>query len=275
MAENPLGEYFRKPSIFIELPSKGNFYKHPPNLSADSELAVFGMTARDELVLKNPDALLNGEGILEVFRSVVPDIKDPGEIPTPDYNSILLAMRVASYGKDMDYSVTCSECTNVDTVTFDLHAILATNSALETEYIAELESGIKVSIKPTTLNMQNRIALKTLEQSRLLDVLNEDSDTDVKLKKFSQAFKTLANITFDVVLDGIVHVQLPDGEIVENTTHISEWLNNITKSQYDIINKVIESINNTGITSEFQHTCSKCSAKIDQALMFDPSSFFG
>ena len=145
MAGNPLGEYFRKPSIFIELPSKGNFYKQRPNLSADGELAVFGMTARDELVLKNPDALLNGEGILEVFKSVVPDIKNPGEIPTPDYNSILLAMRVASYGKDMDYMVTCPECSKVDTVTFDLHALLATNSALETEYIAELESGIKVS----------------------------------------------------------------------------------------------------------------------------------
>ena len=275
MAGNPLGEYFRKPSIFIELPSKGNFYKQRPNLSADGELAVFGMTARDELVLKNPDALLNGEGILEVFRSVVPDIKDPGEIPTPDYNSILLAMRVASYGKEMDYMVTCPECSKVDTVTFDLLALLATNSALETEYIAELESGIKISIKPTTLNMQNKIALRSLEQSRLLDVLNEDSDTEVKLKKFSQAFKTLANITFDIVLDGIVHVQLPDGDIVENHAHITEWLNNITKNQYDIINEVIETINNTGIDSEFHHVCSSCSAYIDQGLMFDPSSFFG
>jgi len=275
MTGNPLGEYFRKPSIFIELPSKGNFYKQSPNLTADGELAVFGMTARDELVLKNPDALLNGEGILEVFKSVVPDIKDPGEIPTPDYNSILIAMRVASYGKDMDYMVTCPECEKVDTVTFDLHALLATNSMLENEYIAELDAGIKVSIKPTTLNMQNRIALRTLEQSRLLSVLQEDSETDIKLKKFSQAFKTLANITFDIVLDGIVHVQLPDGEIVENHAHITEWLDNITKSQYDIINRVIEQVNSTGIDSDFHHVCSSCSADIDQGLMFDPSSFFG
>jgi hypothetical protein len=275
MTENPLGEYFRKPSIYIELPSKGKFYKQPPNLSADGELAVFGMTARDELVLKNPDALLNGEGIIEVFKSVVPDIKNPGEIPTPDYNSILLAMRVASYGKNMDYMVTCPECSNVDTVTFDLHAILASHTILEDEYIAELESGIKVSIKPTTLHMQNRIALRTLEQSRLLEVLNEDSDTEVKLKKFSQAFKTLANITFDIVLDGIVHVQLPDGEIVENHAHITEWLNNITKSQYNIVNEVIEKINNTGVNNEFHHVCSACSADIDQNMMFDPSSFFG
>ena len=275
MAANPLEQYFRKPAIYIELPSKGNFYKNKPKLSADNELAVFGMTAKDELVLKNPDALLNGEGILEVFRSIVPDIKNPGEIPSPDYNSILLGMRIASYGKDMEYMVTCSECSTVDTITFDLYNVLATNTTLESEYIAELENGIKISVKPTTLNMQNKIALRTLEQSRLLDVLNDDSDTDTKLKKFSRAFKTLANITFDLVLDGIMYVELPDGSTVSASDHIIEWLHNIQKSDYDVINGKIEEVNKGGIKSEFKHTCSKCSTEIEQTMQFDPSSFFG
>ena len=64
MAGNPLEGYFRKPAIFIELPSRGNYYKDKPKLSADNELAVFGMTANDELHLKNPDALLIGEVII-------------------------------------------------------------------------------------------------------------------------------------------------------------------------------------------------------------------
>ena len=275
MAENPLEEYFRKPAIYIELPSRGNFYEQKPNLSADNELAVYGMTARDELILKNPDALLNGEGILQVFKSIVPDIEDPGEIPTPDYNAILIGMRIASYGKDMDYSVTCSKCQHAETVTFDLYSILGRSELLEPEYIAELENGIKVSIKPSTLNMQNRLGLRTLEQSRLLEVLNDDTDVDAKLKRFSSAFNTLTNITFEVVRDGILYVTLPDERIVKDHYHITEWLNNITKKEYDMINAVIEKINIIGISTEFEHTCTECKDVMTSNLQFDPISFFG
>ena len=74
---NPLGQYFRKPGLNVGLPSKGKFYKNPPKLTVDGEIAVFPMTAKDELLVKNADSLLNGDAIVQLIRSCVPDIADP------------------------------------------------------------------------------------------------------------------------------------------------------------------------------------------------------
>ena len=71
---NPLIQAYRKPALYIALPSKGNFYKKKPKLSIDNELAVYAMTARDELITKTPDALFNGEATISLIRSCCPDI---------------------------------------------------------------------------------------------------------------------------------------------------------------------------------------------------------
>jgi hypothetical protein len=56
---NPLSDYFRQPGTYITLPSNGRFYKDKLTLSDSGELAIYPMTAKDELRLKNPDALFN------------------------------------------------------------------------------------------------------------------------------------------------------------------------------------------------------------------------
>ena len=260
MARNPLGEYFRKPAVYVDLPSKGNYYEQKPTLSADGELAVYGMTAKDELHLKNPDALLNGQGVITVLQSVVPDILNQREIPIPDFNSILIAMRIASFGKDMDYEITCSSCSQLDTVTFDLYEILATTQFLDPEYIVKLDSGVEVYVGPTTVETQNKVSMGQLEQGRLLELINTDLDSDEKLKKFSKIFEKITGITFDIVQDGIRYVKIPDeeGTIVKNEAHIIEWLKNITRDEYEKIQNLVTEINLIGTKGTYDHACTSC-----------------
>ena len=109
--QNPLVGYFRKPEVYISLPSRGNYYKPgildlPPN----GEIGIFPMTARDELVLKTPDALLNGASTVEVINSCVPAITDAWEIPSVDMDALLIGIRIATYGENMDITVGCGEC---------------------------------------------------------------------------------------------------------------------------------------------------------------------
>ena len=40
------------------------------------EHPVLPMTAKDELIMKNPDALLNGDAVIQVIESCVPTIKN-------------------------------------------------------------------------------------------------------------------------------------------------------------------------------------------------------
>lgn len=68
--KNPLSQFFRQPKIYMTLPSKGKFY--PPDaldMPENGELPVFAMTAKDELLMRTPDALMNGASTVEVIKS--------------------------------------------------------------------------------------------------------------------------------------------------------------------------------------------------------------
>jgi len=65
---NPLSGFYRAPKLYTGLPTDGKFYDEGVvEWPETGELAVFPMTAKDEMIMKNPDALLNGEAVAQVF----------------------------------------------------------------------------------------------------------------------------------------------------------------------------------------------------------------
>ena len=94
---NPLASYFRQAKLYTPLPSKGRFYEEGSiDWPATGEIAVFPMTAKDEMAMRTPDALLNGQSTVEVIKSCVPAIRDPWEIPSLDMDVLLISIRMAS-----------------------------------------------------------------------------------------------------------------------------------------------------------------------------------
>jgi len=54
---NPLSSHFRAPKIFAPIPSAGKFYNDEVvEMPETQELPIFAMTAKDEMIMKNPDA---------------------------------------------------------------------------------------------------------------------------------------------------------------------------------------------------------------------------
>ena len=67
---NPLSAYFRAPKMYLDIPSSAKFYTDDICATPESgEFAIYPMTTKDELMLKNPDALLNGEAKAAMFTS--------------------------------------------------------------------------------------------------------------------------------------------------------------------------------------------------------------
>ena len=104
---NPLETYFRQPAIYITLPSKGEYY--PPDtltFNENKEIAVYPMTAKDEIVMKTPDALLTGQSTVDVIQSCIPAIKDAWQMPSIDCDAALMTIRMATYGNKMTVPIT-------------------------------------------------------------------------------------------------------------------------------------------------------------------------
>ena len=122
---NPLSQYFRQPAIYIRLPSQGEFWPEgaldPPE---GGEFPVLPMTAIDEITYRTPDALYNGQAVASVIQSCLPNIKNAWHMPLIDVDTILVAIRIASFGHSIEVNTTCPNCSNEDAYTADLRNML-------------------------------------------------------------------------------------------------------------------------------------------------------
>ena len=273
---NPLMQYHRPPGVYVVLPSLGNFYTNEPKLSSLKEVLVRPMTARDELLFKSPDILMNGESLIEVVKSCVPDIQDPNEIPGPDFSVLMLAIRLATYGKDLPYSGSCSKCGISTEFNVDIEFLLDTKiNPLEKEYKVTIDK-LTVYIKPYDLRCNIQSALANFEQQAitnniLIDTETTDADKQIELGK---SLKKITGITYELVLRSIIKVNTPK-ESIEDKQLIAEWLHDVGKNTFEQISKKIIEITDIGFNSSVDYSCEKCAKVNSTPVIFDPTIFFG
>ena len=122
---NPLKQFFRQPSIYLSLPSGGHHWPATAlTMPENRELPVYPMTAIDEITYSTPDALFSGQAVINVVHSCVPNIKNAWEIPGIDLNAVLIAIRIASYGHEMELATRCPKCETESDFGIDLRMVL-------------------------------------------------------------------------------------------------------------------------------------------------------
>ena len=90
---NPLKQFFRRPAVYLKLPSGGLGYPEGAiNLPDNGEIPIYPMTAIDEITSRTPDSLFNGVAVVELIKSCVPDIKDPWSVTNVDLDPLLVAI---------------------------------------------------------------------------------------------------------------------------------------------------------------------------------------
>ena len=125
MDSNPLKQYFRQPAIYIRLPSDGQFYpKGALDMPANRELPVLPMTTMDEIRYRTPDALFNGTATVDVIQSCVPNILDAWTIPNVDIDTILIAIRIATFGHELTIGTQCPACSTESDWSVDLRSVM-------------------------------------------------------------------------------------------------------------------------------------------------------
>lgn len=149
--QNPLKQFYRVEKTHVKLPSRGIYYADGVvDLDEDNSLGIMPMTAADELLLKNPDALLSGQSILGVIKSCVPAVKQPNRLLSCDIDTIMIGIRDASYGEDSTVTIKCPKCQHENTYGLNLDILLNQTEELQDSYIAELPNNIQVFVKPGT-----------------------------------------------------------------------------------------------------------------------------
>jgi hypothetical protein len=272
--DNPLRRHFRQPVIHLRLPSGGRFY--PPgalNMPPSGELPVLPMTAVDEIVTRTPDALFNGSAIPDIVSSCIPAIRDPWSIPSVDLNSILVAMRLASYGHKMDVTSTCPNCKNNNEFDLDLRLIM--DSLKTPDYDTPLILGdLTITFVPLSYRQINQNSQMQFEDQKLMQALNgADMDTEQRLAMLSESFKKITALTIRAIAVSISSIQTPDALVTE-PEFILEFLNNCEKDLFQQIRDHAIALRQAGEIKPLDITCSECSTKYTQDFSLDMSNFF-
>lgn len=274
--QNPLAQYFRQIKLYLKLPSGTTYYSPEVVKFTDSgEIGVLPMTGKDELILKNPDALLNGEAIVEIINSCVPAVSDPKQLLSNDIDAIITAIRYATYNDSLETEIVCPGCGHDNLFKLDLQYSLDNMTYLDPEYVINLDSGASVFVKPYGFMELLKFLHAQFEESKLTKTVGNESITEEqRIKMFSSSFKTISQITFDIMCDSIIKVvDESKGVNVTDKEFIREFAQNIDKKTADKISDTISEINKIGIKRSFLATCEKCAHQWENEIDFNPVNF--
>jgi rubredoxin len=274
MNSNPLSQYFRQPAIFVRLPSQGKFY--PANAiehTVNGEYPVLPMTTADEITYRTPDALFNGQAVCSVVESCVPNIKDAWAIPSIDLDTILVAIRIATYGSDLDINTTCPSCETESEYTSNLTQILSAISSVD--YTKSLAIGdLEIWFQPLSYKQMNDNSLTQFEEQRSLQSLQDISgDNSEQIKQLSDVLKKINNITTRALAQSIALVKTPTAQVSE-FDHIAEWLVNCDRKTFAEIRDYIIENKQKSELQPMHIQCSNCNHEYDQPFTLNMTDFF-
>lgn len=278
--QNPLQKYFRTPKVYITLPSNGQYYPAGSiDMPENGELPVFAMTAKDELAIKTPDALLNGQATVGVIQSCIPAIKNAWQLPSIDLDTVLIAIRIATYGEQLDVNATVPNTELENSYAVDLRKML--NNLVTKQFDANLKiDDFDVTIRPLTYREFTEASLKTFEEQRIFALVNNDDIGEAeKLQKFGDSFRKLNELTVFTISKSITSIKINDEEVT-NPLYIEEFIANVDKSFYTQLSKHLEeqketfSIKPIEISSTDEEVTAGAPTTWSLPIVFDQSNFF-
>lgn len=273
---NPLRQYFRRPAIHIKLPSGADYYsdtvvQYPPT----GELPVYPMTALDEITARTPDAAFNGSAVTDIIRSCVPAILDPWQITTVDLDAILVAIRIATIGQNMEVDCTCPKCREVTPYEIPLTPVMQALKPGNYQQPVHLDDGLDVVLQPLTYYQINNVARKHFDIQKTLRTMTEESGfSDEQLQEIQKRMiLELNEINQNIVLDSIKYVQTPEA-VVQEPEYILEFLQNCTKRDFETIQRRSTELRDASQIRPVKITCAACENVYEQSYSVNPSDFF-
>jgi len=282
--QNPLSAYFRAPKMYTNIPSGGKFYG-PEILTVpeSNEFAIYPMTTKDELLLKNPDALLNGEAVANLIKSCVPEIKEPKKMFSADVDALLIAIRGASGGDTVEVKAECPLCSSSTSVNVSVDESLSAMQTLEDEYNIDISNGLKITAMPFSYANTVKAGVASFQSTRSMQSISELTDDMERLSAFNESFVRLADLNFELLVDSIRSITYMtaegENETIVDKVIIREFLENTESTTGKEIEEFINDVNGKGVKNEVEvmcenEECENSTKGFVAPINFDPVNFF-
>jgi hypothetical protein len=275
LPNNPLRQFFRRPSVFLTLPSGGKYYADGViNQTENGELPVYPMTAIDEITARTPDALFNGEAVTQIIQSCVPDVLQPWAINNIDLDAILIAIRSASGDNNMEMDSQCPKCEEVNPYTIDLNNVLPQLRSPDFTKTLDI-SGLKIKFKPLTYKELNQVGVEQFNIQRTFANIDKIEDDAIRAQKTKEALQVVTNTTMKLVATAIDYIDIGNGTQVTQKDFIMDYLQNCDKNVYVELRDYTAKLREETQIPPLHIQCPNCQNEYDQPFTLNLSDFFG
>jgi hypothetical protein len=271
---NPLKQFFRQPAIYMRLPSAGEYWPDGSiSMPENKELPVYPMTAIDEITYRTPDALFNGQAVVNVIKSCVPAITDAWAIPAQDLNAILVAIRIASYGHDLEVGTRCPACETEGEYTLDLRQVL--DQLKSGDYETPMVHGdLTIAFQPMSYRGQNDSSQSQFEQQKNIQLIQQsDIPDEEKIAQLNNSLQKITQLTMSALKWSIASIKTPTALVTE-PEFIEEFIKNCDRKLYTKIRDHIIGLRMASELKPLAIKCDNCSHEYQQQFNLDQTAFF-
>ena len=274
MQQNPLQQYFRRPSVYLKLPSNGAGYPEGAlDLPENGEIPIYPMTAIDEITARTPDALFNGNAVAEIIKSCAPNIKDPWVVSNVDLDPILVAIKTATHGGSMELSSSCPKCDETSDYTINLSGVLGSFSPGDYDTPLTLGNDIKIKFKPLSFKLINETSMKQFQFQKGIQGLALITDDMERNEKSKQILFELNTLSTQMLAESIEYIKVPTATVMDKT-YLIEFLNNIDVAAFDLIKNHSIRLKQSTESKPLKIKCVHCQHDYEQPFSINVSDFF-
>ena len=274
MDNNPLKQYFRRPAVYLKLPSGGQDYTPDViEMPVNGEIPIYPMTAIDEITAKTPDALFNGTAVADIMKSCVPSIKDPWKINSNDLDAILIGIRAAANDEGLEIESECIKCKEHNTFNVNLVGLLTTLVA--GDYTKELELGeLKFKFRPLIYKEMNDAALGQIEIQKLFQSVTNMTPGPEQEAASTAGLKRITELTMVVISKSIEYIQTPGTRVTEQE-HILDFFHNCDRNVFSKVRDFSTELKTATELKPINVQCTHCQHEYQQAISLNQSDFYG
>jgi hypothetical protein len=271
--QNPLKQYFRRPSIYFKLPSMGKFYSSGiVNIPENGELPVYPMTAVDEMTVRTPDGLFNGAAVVDLIKSCVPNIIDPWKLNNIDLDATIIAIKAAAGDGTLAISSQCPSCSEETEYNINLMPILANMKNVDYDSVMKVRD-LVIKFRPLTYIETNQNGLDQFNIQKTLATLEDYQDDEQKSQVMTNTLKRLGDLVVSIIASTIESISTPES-VVTDKNYIIEFLNNCDKNTNNAIKDRSIQLREQNELDPIDIKCPSCAHEYKQKIVLNVTDFF-
>jgi hypothetical protein len=272
---NPLSGHFRQPSVFMKLPSGGRYWQSGSiSIPANGEIGIMPMTTKDEIMLRTPDALMNGQGVVSVIESCVPAINNAWAMPSIDVDAVLIAIRMATYGEEMDMESKCPNCDTENRHQFGLGQILMRVRSPNYNESVNIDNLI-IKLKPVNYLQSTQNNIARFEEQKIIQLINNDDiDGDTRKAQLDIHLQKIIASNIEQLTNSTESITTENGDVVDNKAFISEFYDKSSNNVIKTVQKKLRELADIAGLPPTRVMCEGCEKEYDLAINFDYANFF-